>query len=616
MNNFNTNSFNILETATTTKLIKFSPASVCVLDRNLKLVSHSDQWLETFGIDSEETVGCSYFEFFPDLPEELKELLAHCLEGKGLVNAGHKMLDKEGRVKWFRWKINPWRHDNEEVGGLIIVAEDITEIKKREEILLKAKRVARIGGWEVDLIANTVHWTEITKEIHEVPQDYVPCLEAGINFYKEGEDREKITHLVSEGISDGKPWETELRIITAKGREVWVRAKGEAEIVNGKCVRLFGTFQDIDSKKRAELKYQQASDRLAVATKAAHVGIWDYNVAENSLVWDDNMYSLYGIKKEDFSGVYEAWETAVHPDDQEEGKRRIQMAISGEKEFDTEFRVVWPNGEVRFIRAFAITQRGKDGKALNMIGTNWDITEIRKAENKLKNLLDISSEQNKSLMNFAHIVSHNLRSHSSNLSMLMGFLSKEQDENEKERLISMLDEAAESLNETVQHLNEVVQVKTAANEKMKPVNLLKAIGAVEKNLSVLIEEQEAEFIKDIPDEIKVKAIPAYLESIFLNLFTNSLKYSSEERCLQVKIEAEADDSHIWVNFSDNGLGIDMERHGGKIFGMYKTFHRHKDSKGIGLFITKNQVESMNGKITVESEVNAGTTFRIRLERAN
>ena len=241
---------------------------------------------------------------------------------------------------------------------------------------------------------------------------------------------------------------------------------------------------------------------------------------------------------------------------------------------------------------------------------------MQNTEQRLKNLLDVTSEQNKSLMNFAHIVSHNLRSHSSNLSMLTGFLSKEKKEKERAKLVQMLDEASESLNETVQHLNEVVQVKTGASEKLKPVNLHNAFKTVQKNLALLIKEKNTECAIDIPKSLEIKAIPAYLDSILLNLFTNSLKYSSPKRSLKITVKTKQDHSHVWLSFSDNGLGIDLDRFGDKIFGMYKTFHRHKDAKGIGLFITKNQVEAMNGKISVESEVNKGTTFNLCFEMSN
>ncbi len=586
---------------------------MAVLDQDMRIIECSQTFLKESMLKDVDIQGKLFYEVFPDFPEELRYTGSDHFVDQQLHIKFVRISSPQKGVKWYKWKVYSLTDNNSDHLGFTLVREDISELKRNEELLEKSMYVARVGGWEVDLIHNKVFWTDVTREIHEVESGYIPCLEEGINFYKAGEDREMITALVSEAISEGKSYDTELRIITAKGSEVWVRAKGEAEIVDGKCIRLTGTFQDIDEKKRIELKYKEISERLALATNAANVGVWDYNVVDNILVWDDNMYHLYGIRKEDFSGVYEAWETAVHPEDQEEGKNRIQMAISGEKEFDTEFRVVWPNGEIRFIRAFAKTQRNGSGEALRMIGTNWDITEIRQAEDKLKKLLDITSEQNKSLMNFAHIVSHNLRSHASNLSMLTGFLYKEKQEEEKIKLVEMLDEASESLNETVKHLNDVVQVKTGASEKIKPVNLCNALKAVQKNLRLLLEEKNTSCSLDIPSEVNINAIPAYLDSILLNLFTNSIKYCQPDKDLEININARIEGGYLWLSFTDNGLGINLERFGDKIFGMYKTFHRHKDAKGIGLFITKNQIEAMNGTIEVESEVGSGTTFHLRFE---
>lgn len=579
----------------------------------MRIIEHSKLWLKELEYGNDSPIGLPFYDIIHYTDEEFSKRCEDCLLAGKQVKYIQEFNQPQLSTKWWEWTISPWTDKPGKINGLIIIKEDITETKKKEELLLKSKRIARIGGWEVDLLANTVYWTQVTKEIHEVPMDYVPNLEEGINFYKEGVDRDKISFLVSDAINEGLPWDTELRIITAKGREIWVRAKGEVEIVDDKCVRIYGTFQDIDEKKRVELKYQEVSDRLAIATKAASIGIWDYNIVENVLVWDENMYGLYGVKKEDFSGVYEAWESTVHPEDSKPTQEELELAIKGEIDFNTEFRVVWPNGEIRYIKAIAHVMRDVKGNAVKMVGANWDITKNKKAEKKLKNLLDITSEQNNSLMNFAHIVSHNLRSHSSNLSMLTGFLDQETDTNEKERLIKMLCEASESLDETVQNLTEVVQLKIDAIDKMRPVNLHETITAVEKNLAVLLKEKDTVCEIEVDKDLKINAIPAYLDSILLNLFTNSIKYSSPERSLALRITAEQKDDHTLVTFSDNGQGIDLKRHGNAIFGMYKTFHRHKDAKGIGLFITKNQIESMNGKIEVDSKVNKGTTFRLYFE---
>ncbi len=729
-----------METLSINFPITDSPANLTILDRDMNFIGYSQAWLQAFFPNQGSIVGRSYYDILPETPEEIRKIHSDCLTGKSNRNDGKKFNYPNGTFQWLKWKINPWKDENGEVGGLIMVEEDITETKRREELLKKAEYVARIGGWEVDLLNNKVYWTQVTKEIHEVTDVYEPNIEEGINFYKVGHHRNEITRLVSEAIRDGVSWDTELIIVTAKGNEVWVRSKGEVETLDGKCLRIYGTFQDIDKSKKTALNFLETSERLAFATNKANVGIWDYDLIANKLVWDDNMYRLYGVDKKEFGDVFEAWHSCLHPEDKLRWRKEQEMFISGEKDYDTELRIIWPNGEIRHIKATAMVLRDDKGNALKMIGTNWDITELKttqmllkkskesfigafessnigmalvgldgkwmkvnhslcnslgysekelmqktfqdlthpddldkdltflnelnkgkkdgyqiekryyhkngrivyiilavtavkkvngeishfisqimditpriNAEKKLTRLVAITTEQNESLMNFAHIVSHNLRSHSSNLSMLSGFLCAEENENERKNLVDMLCDASESLNETVLHLNEVVQVKVDALNKMKRVNLYQTIMNVEKNLGLLLQEKNAVCHVNIDKQLKIQGITAYLDSIFLNLLTNSIKYSSPDRTPIIKISSKHMEDMTVVTFSDNGLGIDLKRHGDKLFGMYKTFHRNKDAKGIGLFITKNQIEAMGGRIEVESNVNVGTTFKLYFE---
>ena len=118
----------------------------------------------------------------------------------------------------------------------------------------------------------------------------------------------------------------------------------------------------------------------------------------------------------------------------------------------------------------------------------------------------------------------------------------------------------------------------------------------------------------MPDNIQLKVVPAYLDSILLNFITNSIKYKSPDKKSFIKFSASKEDKDVMFLVEDNGRGIDLKRHGGKMFGMYKTFHGNKDAKGVGLFITKNQIEAMGGNIEVESEVGVGTKFTIKFNK--
>ncbi|MDG6098407.1 response regulator [Alteromonas sp. ZYF713] len=134
--------------------------------------------------------------------------------------------------------------------------------QKKSESMRSMEKLATIGWWEVDLVANTIFWSQQTRAIHEVPIDFEPDLNTAIEFYKEGDDREKISNAVFNAIYHGDPWDLEVRILTYHGTEKWVAALGTAEMVDNQCVRLFGAFQDIDERKRAKLDVEKQRNEL------------------------------------------------------------------------------------------------------------------------------------------------------------------------------------------------------------------------------------------------------------------------------------------------------------------------------------------------------------------
>jgi signal transduction histidine kinase len=139
---------------------------------------------------------------------------------------------------------------------------DITNERKLQSLYESASRLAKMGTWEVDLVNSKVFFSKITREIHEMEDDFVPTVENGINFYKDGYSREAIVNAMSDAIMKGFSWDIELEIVTAKGNTRWVRAMGEPEFVNGNCVKLYGNFQDINDRKIVELKLQELNEAL------------------------------------------------------------------------------------------------------------------------------------------------------------------------------------------------------------------------------------------------------------------------------------------------------------------------------------------------------------------
>jgi diguanylate cyclase (GGDEF)-like protein/PAS domain S-box-containing protein len=142
--------------------------------------------------------------------------------------------------------------------------------------------------------------------------------------------------------------------------------------------------QSESERERTEEALNQASEFLSLAIAAGGVGIWELDVVNNKLIWDDQMFHLYGTKPENFGGVYETWKAKVHPDDMERSDEEVQMALRGEKEFDTEFRVVWPDGTIHHINARARVHRNAAGQPMKLIGTNYDITDRKQVEEELR----------------------------------------------------------------------------------------------------------------------------------------------------------------------------------------------------------------------------------------
>ncbi len=761
---------------------------------------------------------------------------------------------------------------------------DITLGKQREKLLDDTNRLARIGTWEVDLRINQPIWNKVTKEIHEVPHDYSPNLDTAINFFKEGENRQKITQAVDQAILEGTSYDIELQIITAKKNEKWVRAIGLTEFENGICLRLYGTFQDITEKKKTEFLLRQNNDlnKIFIQQSPNAVAMFDknmnymaasekwltdyrlidYNLNENLIgesyykifpetpdnwkqihleclqgakntckevlferldgrkqwiswdirpwyVSDNNIGGLLmstvditerkiienKLRISEITGV-SAFENAAigmalvnpkgklikvnkslcdilgytekeltscyfpditHPDDLDKDLENLESLVKGKVDsyqmekryFDKEKNIIWAILAVSIIRKnsgepiyfisqitdisdrkkieqnlnhtlsklegilqassqVAIISTNNDGiitsfnkgaenllgyKADDLVnkltpsvihkkeeleiqanklfkqkgivangfevflenaktnifdplectyvcknGTSFpvqlivtpiknetgiegflfiatDISKIKAVENEIKTVLDVTNDQNKRLLNFAHIVSHNLRSHSGNLSMLLDCIETETDEDSKNSMFNMLHQAAGNLQETVEHLNEVVAMNSKITESLKPINLYIAVNHAIGNIQGLLNSVSGICKSEIDNSVYVDAVPAYLDSIILNFLTNAIKYKSEKRNLTIDISIEQEIEYVILLIKDNGLGIDLKMHGDKIFGMYKTFHKHKDARGIGLFITKNQIEAIGGKIEVESEIEYGTTFKIYFKKS-
>ncbi|GGG20620.1 hypothetical protein GCM10011344_21600 [Dokdonia pacifica] len=288
------------------------------------------------------------------------------------------------------------------------------------------------------------------------------------------------------------------------------------------------------------------------------------------------------------------------------------FACAQGESFSAEVKMVTYTKEVFWAKAHGKPVKNEEGEIIGIRGVFQSIDDEKKKELQIEASLDIIEGHNKRLYNFAHIVSHNLRSHVSNLQLTTAlFETKNLDQDQKE-LFDNFSKIATNLDVTLKHLNEIVTLQTNVNKEKENVNIEIVYKRVINSIRQISLQNRVVYYTEFSEVEEFPYVSAYLESILHNLITNAIKYKHPDRDPEINIFTYEEDKKNYLVVKDNGLGIDLEKYGTQLFQMYKTFHNHEDSTGLGLFLTKSQVESLGGKITVESTVGKGSKFTVQL----
>jgi PAS domain S-box-containing protein len=299
----------------------------------------------------------------------------------------------------------------------------------------------------------------------------------------------------------------------------------------------------------------------------------------------------------------------THPDDLEENINCLNKLKDGSlREFAVEKRYLHKSGRAVWVNLIVSKLWKSDETVSSNIAIIEDITDKKRAEEELRQSFQLVSDQNKRLLNFSYIVSHNLRSHTSNIQTITDFLESAETKEERDEMIDLLKKVSDSLNETMSNLNEVVSIRTNINLSIEKLNLNQYIEKAKLILSQQITKNGAVIRNLVPATIEVNYNTAYLESILFNLISNAVRYRDKDRKPEIIISFDEEAKALKIQ--DNGIGIDLKKNGEKLFGMYKTFNNNPDSKGIGLFLVKNQIDAMGGTIKAESKLGEGTAFTI------
>ena len=486
------------------------------------------------------------------------------------------------------------------------------KLKYNDLRLRHAQAIAHLGSWELDFATGIARWSEEALRTHGLPEeDTEQSYESWVSFIHP-EDAARVMQVTKDALASLTNTAFFYRILRRDGTVRQVFSQAQFDFIDGKPVGMNGVELDVTEMKEAEDALKQSEENLRLIIDIIPQSIYarDYN---GRVVFVNKYFSqLYGLTPEQLinrtitetiPGRNVPVETVIRQDQ--------EVINTGHVKIIPELNFKDVNGKERVFYTTKVpyTVPGKKEKAVLSIG--HDIAEQKQAETEKAEMVNEIIKRNKNLEQFSFIVSHNLRAPVANMIGITTLLQEIDPATEEAVvLVQGLATSAKKLDNVIKDLNYALQVKHQVNENKEPVKFSSLLGDIKLSITNLLSNDDVEIISNFTAVDETVTIKSYLYSIFFNLISNSIKYRQANIKPVIKITSLKEGNCIQLTFTDNGLGIDLKKKGDEVFGLYKRFHYHTDGKGVGLYMVKTQVETLGGKISIDSEVDKGTTFKI------
>jgi len=415
-------------------------------------------------------------------------------------------------------------------------------------------------------------------------------------------------------------YECELRLRCKDGSYKWVLDRGS--IVerdgDGRPLRMVGVHVDMTARREAEARLIETTDRLALATQAARMGIWDWNVETDQLVWDATMFDLYGVDPSAFEETFAAWGRLVHPEDLDAGVELVHRALAGEVPFDLTFRVQRPSdGSVRMMRGMGRVLRDERGRPLRMVGVNWDETDEKLVQQQLRSAKEAAEAADRAKSEFLAMMSHEIRTP---MNAVVGFTSllRRTDLDEGQRdFVEMIEASCETLLALINDILELSRIESGRLEiepqAMSPRSIAREVV---EQFRPRAQEKRLVLASSADDDVPARIVsdPTRLRQVLFNLIGNAVKFT-EDGSVTVHVARDLSPGGIVLTVLDTGIGIPPEQ----IARLFRPFTQGDSSTsrrfggtGLGLAISKRLVDALGGRIEVESWPGEGSAFRVFL----
>lgn len=524
-----------------------------------------------------------------------------------------RMINSKNEEIFVRNVVQPIYNDHKEIVGKRGIIQNITAEKYLQDLNREVARMVKIGSWSVDLEKETVFWSEQIHEIHETDsKTYIPNLKEGINFYRV-DFQEMVKLSVENAINNGVGWDYEAVIITAKKKEIWIRSIGNAEFINGKCIRLYGGFQDIDSRKQAEIRLQSLANNLPGAVFQHFIYTNGTNALKNV---SRGSLQVFGFEPEVVMENNQlVWDRIKIGGDLEKVQKSIQESIESKSKWSCRFNYVMPNGELKILLGSGTPNILANG-TIQFNSILLDVTQEAKNQELLKRYTLELERSNEELEQFAYVASHDLQEPLRMISSFMDLLKRkyvDKIDEKGQQYINFATDGAKRMKNLILDLLEYSRVGKT-NEVREDVDLNLLLLEFKESRRKVIKEKKATLVFNKLPILQSYRVP--LTQIFHCLLDNALNYSKTDCFPIIEINFKEEERNFLFSIKDNGIGIHPDYHE-KIFLIFQRLHNNDKfaGTGIGLSIVKRQVEFLGGTISLESELDKGTTFFIQIPKS-
>ena len=493
-------------------------------------------------------------------------------------------------------------------------SEKVKVSKERYDIVAKATSDTI---WDFDILKDTITYN---KGIMQVFGYSVSKIEPVRNWWKDKihpDDFKQVMDTLEDVVQKRQSnIKIEYRFRCADGSYKYVLDRGFIVLDKGhNPVRIIGAMQDITRQKEEENRLRLLESVVTNTTDAILITEAEpIDAFGPKIVYANHAFSkMTGYTIEEVIGKDPRFLQGDNTNREE--LNRLRKSLENWETCEIEIINYKKSGEEFWINIAIAPVADSSGRFTHWIAVERDITERKNKEIEREQLIKELNQSNEDLRHFSYITSHNFKAPLSNLIGLLKIVEDIPIDNPLlEQIIKGFSTSTTLLNETINDLIKILVIRDSNTIEQKKITFAKITDQVVVQLESLICEVQAEINTDFHLGASVIFNETYLESILLNLFTNAIKYRSYSRPLKINIITKNVDNKIILIFEDNGIGLDVERHKTKIFGLYQRFHDRPNSKGMGLYLVKSQIESLGGSIDIESKIDVGTKFILKFER--